>query len=121
MIVNQSQVRLQQQQQVVQQQQAVQQQQPQPGQPQQGPSGQGQQIIQSKIVQHNGRTYLVQVRAQKPIEPGKQIVIKTNQPGVGGPGLVQEVMDQVLRQEYHKQSEQQKISSLAAQLEQQTQ
>merc|ERR1719270_2138161 len=115
MVVNQSQVRLQQQQ----QQQSVQQQQPQ--QPQQGPSGQGQQIIQSKIVQHNGRTYLVQVRAQKPIEPGKQIVIKTNQPGLGGSGLVQEVMDEVIRQQYQKQSEQQKISSLAAQLEQQTQ
>merc|ERR1719319_1215448 len=106
--------------------------------PQQGPSGQqphlpgipnqvvssqaaaGQQIIQSKIVQHNGRTYLVQVRAQKPIEPGKQIVIKTNQPTVGGPGLVQEVMDEVIRQEYHKQ-EQQKISELALQLQQQSQ
>ena len=86
----------------------------------------GQQIIQSKIVQHNGRTYLVQVRAQKPIEPGKQIVIKTNQPGVGGPGLVQEVMDEVLRQEYQKaelqkqeqqKQEQQKISELAMQLQ----
>ena len=56
-------------------------------------TNQGQQIIQSKIVQHNGRTYLVQVRAQKPLDPGKQIVIRTNQPGIGGSGLVQEVMD----------------------------
>ena len=36
-------------------------------------------ITHSKIVHHNGRTYLVQFRAQKPIEPGKQILIKTNQ------------------------------------------
>ena len=86
-----------------------------------GPSQQGQQIIQSKIVQHNGRTYLVQVRAQKPLEPGKQIVIKTNQPGIGGSGLVQEVMDEVIRQQYQKQSDQQKISELAMQLQQQTQ
>ena len=88
-----------------------------------GPPGsqQGQQITQSKIVQHNERTYLIQVRAQKPIEPGKQIVIKTNQPGIGGSGLVQEVMDEVLIQRYHKQSEQQKISELAMQLQQQTQ
>ena len=61
------------------------------------------------------------MRAQKPIEPGKQIVIKTNQPGIGGSGLVQEVMDEVLRQQYQKQSEQQKISELAMQLQQQTQ
>ena len=95
----------------------------QPGQPQGQQQGQpqGQQIIQSKIVQHNGRTYLVQVRAQKPIEPGKQIIVKTNQPGFGGTGLVQEVMDEVIRQQYQKTQEQQKISNLAMQLEQQTQ
>ena len=97
----------------------------QPGIPNQavgGQAGAGQQIIQSKIVQHNGRTYLVQVRAQKPIKQGEQIVVKTNQPVIGGgPALVQEVMDEVLRQEMHKQQEQQKISELAMQLQQQSQ
>ena len=82
---------------------------------------QPQHIIQSKIVQHNGRTYLVQFRAQKPIEPGKQILIKTNQTGVGGTALVQEVMDEVIRQQYQKQTDQQKISELAMQLQQQSQ
>ena len=56
------------------------------------------------------------VRAQKPIKSGGQIVIKTNQPGLGGSDLVQEVIDEVIRQQYQKQSEQQNISSLAAQL-----
>ena len=68
------------------------------------------------MINHGGRTYLVQFRAQKPIEPGKQIVIKTG--GVGGPALVQEVMDEVLRQQ---QTDQRKISELAAQLQQQSQ
>ena len=86
-----------------------------------GQSVQPQHIIQSKIVQHNGRTYLVQFRAQKPIEPGKQILIKTNQTGVGGTALVQEVMDEVIRQQYQKQTDQQKISELAMQLQQQSQ
>ena len=78
-------------------------------------------IIQSKIVQHNGRTYLVQFKAQKPIEPGKQILIKTNQTGIGGTALVQEVMDEVIRQQVQKQTDQQKISELAMQLQQQSQ
>jgi hypothetical protein len=80
-----------------------------------------QHIIQSKIVQHQGRTYLVQFRAQKPIEPGKQILIRTNQTGIGGTALVQEVMDEVIRQQYQKQTDQEKINELALQLQQQSQ
>ncbi len=84
-------------------------------------SGPPQHIIQSKIVKHQGRTYLVQFRAQKPIEPGKQIVIRTNQTGIGGTALVQEVMDEVIRQQYQKQTDQEKINELALQLQQQSQ
>ena len=76
-------------------------------------------VIQSKIVQHNGRTYLVQFRAKKPIEPGKQIIIQSNQPGLSGSSL-QEVMDEVIKQQ-QKQTEQQKISELAMLLQQQSQ
>ena len=76
-------------------------------------------VIQSKIVHYNGRKYLVQYIAQKPIEPGKQIIIKSNQPGLSGSSL-QEVMDEVIKQE-QKQTEQQKISELAMQLQQQSQ
>jgi hypothetical protein len=52
----------------------------------------------------HGKAHLVQVRVKKPIDPGEQIVIKTNQPEIGGSGLVQELMDEP-GQQYQKQSE----------------
>ena len=65
---------------------------------------QSQQRTKLLQIETHGRTYLVQVRVQKPIDPGEQIVIKTNQREIGGSGLFQEVMEKVLRQQYQKQS-----------------
>ena len=57
-------------------------------------SQQGTKLVQ---IETHGRTYLVEVWVKKPIDSGEQIVIKTNQPEFGGSGLIQEVMDEVLR------------------------